>query len=260
MKNLNYIVERVRLAMNIGTTQYDQQFLQWAIDGYRKLNELELIQTTIKSVKLPVVDHKANLPKDYQDYIRIGICHNGILINFDKNDDLCLESDSPSCPCSEEEIQNGIQNACDGAFGNDGLTTMWTFPMVGQPYSYSYTVGSYGVGPGFYHGGYKMDLAKGQIIFDRCVTCEEVVLEYVGDVLNDMGNALILDSHTQCLVNYVNWQRHLWSPDPMLQRSERTRWNTWYTSLLDINSKLQKMNKHEWVQLFRAYTYQSVKA
>lgn len=256
MKNLNYIVERVRLAMNIGTTQYDQQFLQWAIDGYRKLNELELIQATVKSVKLPVTNNKANLPTDYQDYLRIGICCNGILINFDKNDDLCLTSETPSCPCSDEEIEGCISNACNGTGGDIG----WGYPMVGQPYSFSYTVGSYGIGPGFYHGGYKLDLAKGQIIFDRCVSAEEVVLEYFGDILNDAGNALILDSHTQCLVNYVNWQRHLWSPDAMLQRSERTRWNTWYTSLLDINSKLQKMNKHEWVQLFRAYTYMGTKS
>jgi len=270
MKNLNYCLERVKLNLSIVGTQHDQQLLQWLIDGYQKLNELEIVSASVKVAELPIVNHKATLPRDYQDYLRIGVCVNGRFINFDKNDSLCLPMDNKNeCPCSGEEIQDFITGCCNTnpasagtVDGNIGLGSVagWWFPTYGQPYSYSYSMGSYAIGPGFYHGGYKIDLHSQQILFDQCVCIDHCVLEYFGDFMNDMGNAYVPENMVQCLINYVNWQRAIWSPDAMVQRQTQANHSRWYQSVRDIVSKQQKMTKNEWVDLIREYTYQGVKA
>jgi hypothetical protein len=263
MKNLIYCVQNFKLTKLQGVvdTAHDQFFLQCAIECLRKMQQFEMIDTAVKSVRLPVTNdnnnHKTvNLPKDYYDFIRIGTCHNGIMINFDKNDSLCLDVDN--CPCASESeiiaIQNNILNSQD-----NGYPTWW-YPLWGQPYSYSYTIGSYGIGPGFYHGGYKLDLAKQQIILDAYVHAEEIVLEYIGDFVNDMGNALVPETYVQAVVKYIDFMRCDSSIDSKLYNRAATKYNQWYAEIRDINSKQQKLNKAQWVQLLRAYTYLGVKA
>lgn len=259
LKNLTYLVEKLRMNLGLASTQYDQQFLEWFIDGYRKMNQLELVQGTTKSVRIPVVNHRANFPNDYNGMIRIGVCRGGTFIAFDKNDELCF-ADENKCPCAAEDINESINQCCNGEMGNDGLSTMWAFPIFGQPYSYSYTVGSYAIGPGFYHGGYIEDFNTRQFVFDNCIGIDEIVLEYTGDFLNDMGNALVTEAMIEPLMNYADWQRCKWAMDARLNQMERTRWNTWFTSLRDYNAKVQAMTKENWLNIFRSYMFQGNKA
>lgn len=263
VKNLVYCVQNFKMTklQGVVNTDFDQYYLQLAIEGLRKMQQFEMIDTAVKSVSLPVTNdnnnHKiVNLPQDYYDYIRIGICVDGIFINFDKNDSLCLDVDN--CPCATESeivaIQNNILNSQD-----NGYPTWW-YPLWGQPYSYSYTIGSYGIGPGFYHGGYKLDLAKRQIILDAYVHADEIVLEYIGDFMNDMGNALVPDNYVQLIVKYIDWQRCEASIDPNMYRRAPSKYSQWYQEVRDCNSKNQKLTKFEWTSLFRAFTFQGVKS
>ncbi len=116
MKNINFLVERFRLNLNLGTTQFDQQFLQWAIDGYRKLNNLELVPGAIKAVELAVVNDRANLPVDFSDFIRIGVCRHGEFISFDRNDELCAPADG--CACDTPDIETNMNQCCNGEGAN----------------------------------------------------------------------------------------------------------------------------------------------
>ena len=67
MKNINYVVQNYRLSNGIVSTQYDQQFLQWAVNGLKKMKQLGLFQEVVKAVELPVnlEKHTANLPNDF---------------------------------------------------------------------------------------------------------------------------------------------------------------------------------------------------
>lgn len=261
MKNLIYTVQNFRLNLGIATTQYDQQYLQWAIDELKILRDWNLLPEIVKSVKIPidksVYPFQANLPNDFIDYVRIGICMpNGTVLNFAKNDDLCLPFES--CPCDNGQLAEDQVNCC-----NDALTggwPVWGFPIWGTPYSFSYATGSYGVGPGNYPGGYKLDIPNGLILFDNCVRADHFIMEYFGDAVNDMGNALITDNMVRVLVNGMDKQRKRWSPDKSLRREYSEAYNIWYQSIRDLNSKQQMLNKHEWVLLFREYCYLGVKA
>mgnify|MGYP006262628783 CR=1 FL=1 len=181
MKNLIYVVQDYRISIGLTSTEHDQQLLQFSIGGIKELKDLELWGTCVKAVRLPVTNRIANLPADYTDgsLIKLGVCHCGVFIQFDTNDDLCIPTDN-ACPCDSEAISNSITNCLNvsNSDGDGGGLFAWNYPIFGQAYSYSYTMGSYAIGPSYNHGGYKIDLAKQQIVFDRCVDPEYVVLEY----------------------------------------------------------------------------------
>lgn len=259
-KNLNYVVENYRLSNGIVGTQYDQQYLQWAISGLKKLKQLGLVQEIVKAVELTIdkENNTANLPEDFDtnSFIRMGICRNGVFINFDKNDALCLPEEK-ICPCEPEHIQAQINACCNGG-GTD--FPLWVYPIYGQPYSYSYTVGSYAIGPSFYHGGYKIDYAKRKIVFDACVTVDTCIIEYFGSVVGDMGNALISEALEEVLFNYIHWCRCRFAIDQSISRQQQQAYSTYYQSVRDLNSSQQALTKHDWVALMRRYVYQGVKA
>lgn len=255
MRNLTYIVENYSIKSGIVGTQHFQQLLQFATDGYRKLRDLGQVQILVKAVKLDIVDHKANLPIDFVELIRIGVCRCGIMIPFDKNDALCLPHEE-KCDCTAESINNCFSCASNqNAEGN----SFWAFPVFGQPYSFSYSVGSYAIGPGNYSGGYKIDWHNQQIIFDHCVECDSCVLEYVGDFLNDMGNAMVPEKLIEPLVQWMDYERKYWSPDASYRRESGNARVRWYQTVRDLNSNNNAFNKHEWVELFRSYCYQGNK-
>jgi len=122
LTNLNYIVEFYRLSNGVASTQYDQQFLQWAVAGLKKMKQLGLYAECVKAVEIVInkENNTASLPKDYDvdSLIRMGVCRGGIFLNFDKNDALCTP-DEIGCKCpTADQIENNIKSCCDG--GGEG--------------------------------------------------------------------------------------------------------------------------------------------
>lgn len=257
IKNLTYVIQNYRLSAGIATTEFDQQLLQFAINGLRKLNELGLVQNTVKGVKLDIVNNRVNLPSDFVQLVRLGVCHQGVLIAYDRNDELCLDNEAQCAPCGNDEIE---QCCAQYASGNTEGVGSWTFPVYGQPYSYSYTAGSYAIGPGFRHGGYKIDYHAQQIIFDKCIRPTYIVLEYIGDFMNDMGNAIVPNNFIECLTLWIEYERKYYSPDAGMRREANGARVRWYQSCRDINAKNQALTKHDWVVLFREYCYMGNKS
>lgn len=258
MHNLNYIVQNFKSSMGIVSTDHDQQLLQWSVNGMKELNtKYKMVEQAIKGRELTIENGVANLPSDFVDFIRLGICVNGTFINFDMNDEICMVEDA--CPCDAETITTTINQCCGGG-GITGDLGIWNYPMLGQPFSYSYTVGSYGIGPGFYHGGYKIDKNAGVIRFDNCVQATSCILEYVGDFMTLMGNAMVTEPIERALILYMNAERKMWSPDQRQNNQEPGARAKYYQEVRDINSARNAMNKQAWVALWRSYCYLGLKA
>jgi hypothetical protein len=260
--NLNYLCESYRLSNGIVSTQYDQQFLQWAIDGMIKMKQMGLLPEVVKAVELPInkENNTADLPEDYDfdSLIRMGVCRNGTFIQFDKNDTLCLPHET-GCKCpSSEDIATGI-DACCNSCGGEGFPS-WAYPIYGQPYSYSYTVNNYAIGAGYYHGGYMIDYSQRLIKFDKCITVDTCVLEYFGNVTNDGGNALVSEGMREVLINWIHYCRCRFSPDANMRREMTSAKSTWYQSVRDFNSTQNAMDKFQWLNLIRRYVYQAPKS
>lgn len=257
MRNLNFIVENYRLSSGFVGSQFDQQLLQFAINGMRKLRDLGLMKEVVKATQLTVTNtnsrHVANMPADFNDggqMIRLGVCKCGVMIQYDANDQLCLpNSNVESCSCTDEDINNCVNEAGDG--------DAWNFPVFGQPWSYSYTIGSYFVPPVNYRGGYKFDFRNRQIILD--VDVDDIVLEYYGDFLNDMGNCIVPEQYIECLTLWLDYERKYWNPDAQIRREAPSARVRWYQVVRDLNSKGQALNKHNWLNLFRSFMFQGTK-
>lgn len=261
MKNLNFVVQNYRLARGIVSTQYDQTFLQHAINGLKEMKAMGLYQEAVKAVELIInKEHNtATLPEDYNadSLIRLGICRNGVFINFDKNDALCLPSEK-DCACpTQDEMVSQIESCCNGTFSGYGW---WVYPIYGNPYSWSYNAGNQSIGPGNYKGGYKIDYAKRLIQFDKCVTVDTCILEYFGDVVNDAGNAIVSEQMQSVLFNYIHYCVCRFSPDAAMRREAPMAYNTYYQKVRDLNSNQQALTKSDWLQLMRRYVYLNPKA
>lgn len=261
MKNLNYLVQSYKMSRNIISTDHDQQFLQWFINGMQEMSsKYKMVPAALKGVALDIVNNEANLPADYQKMMRIGICCNGVFINFDLNDDICLTPNG--CECNEETVVNQINSCCNNESSNSGN---WWYPMYGQvgpgqPWSYSYTAGSYAIGPGFNHFGYKIDVNRGKIVFDKCIPLQSCVMEYVGDFLTEMGNAFVPETIARALLLYAEAERRYWSPDPRVANGEPSARAKYYQEVRDINADRNALTYDNWVDLLRKFVYQGIKS
>lgn len=263
MKNINYCLQEYKLSIGIVNTQYDQQFIQWMVRGLTKLRQLEQYQECTKSVRLPIdkITNTANFPADFSGrdaMIQIGVCRDGHFINFDKNEDLCLPGEF--CPCNDTQHIQNVMNACCGNDGTYGAWPFWAYPVWGEPFSYSYSAGSYGIGPGFYGGGYKIFEETRQFVFDQCVKGDSFNLVYMGDFMTDTGNALIPDDMVEIMIAWLEYCKKRFSPDVVMRREAPAAKITWYQAVRDYNSANQKLNKSAWLKLFRRLSYMGVKA
>lgn len=265
MKNINYCVQEYKLSIGIVGTQHDQQFLQWCVRCLTKLKQLEQYQQCVKSVRLPIdkLKNTANFPEDFDgraDMVQIGLCRDGRWINFDKNEDLCDPGEF--CPCHDQQHISNVINACCGGgdSGTYGAWPFWAYPVWGEPFSYSYSAGSYGIGPGFYGGGYKLFEQTRTFAFDQCVKADTFNLVYFGDFMTDSGNALVPDDMVEILIAWLEYSRKRFSPDAAMRREAPAAKMTWFQAVRDYNSTNQKLNKSAWLKLFRRFSYMGVKA
>jgi len=189
----------------------------------------------------------------------IGFCCKGVFIHLDQWEDLCTPD--PGCPCNESEMQQQIQNCCNGMItGSEGSN--WIYPLFGQPYSYSYTNGSYAIGPGFSNGGYKIDKTTNTITFSPCLQPDRIRMVYIGDFMNDMGNALVPQTVADCQVlqSYADYQRKLYSPNPTLQRQWKDAYQIFYQNVRDWNTDNSILDYTTWIRLIRTQTFLGVHA
>lgn len=236
------------------------KFLKWANDGYRRLNLAGLMPITMKSVVLDVdsATNTAELPNDYLYYLKIGLCIEGRIVNFDLADSLCLSpNEMNACPCSDEEIEQGINNIL--ATGDNWTGASWYFPYYQHYHNGQFVAGFYGNGAGFYHGGYKINKTTNRIQFDSFVRAPRITLEYVSSGVNSTGDAIIEQTAIPALMAYVHKQRCAFSKD----RNEMMKYgmysNIFTKEARGLNTRQNALTTAEWYQLFRKFTYQTPK-
>lgn len=262
--DLNYCVQSTLADIDKGEGKAYLRHLKWANDAFRRLN-LASGLPTMKTVTLTMdtATNTVTLPQDYIEYSKIGVCRNGVLVNFDMNDSLCLQSaDAASvCECSSEEISTTIDTCCgnDIWMGDSANWGTWYYPYYSSWHNGQFVAGIYGVGAGFNHGGYKINLEAWKIQFDSCVTATEVVLEYKSSGLSGDGNAIVPQTAIPPIIAYIHWKRCLFSRDVMDRRSAESHRLTWVAESSAMFKRKNALTYNEWLQLFRAATYQTPK-
>lgn len=239
IKDIGYIVNLVKIDTEREDSSKDLLFKRWAIQGLKELSKHNVIDFT-KSVRLAVTNRRADLPEDYQEYLKIGICINGKVMNFTINDKICLDTEFDCC--GTENIVTDVTT-----FGQLDVVDPYLYP-----YNWYYSAddrsvfdGIYGHGNVVYKGGYRIDGSKNQIVFDFDI--DEILLEYRGGE----DNAYIPDMCVEALVSFVHSQRCLHSRNRNEQSMYRVHRKKFENQVGIINSKLNGLTLYEIMDIVR---------
>ena len=262
--SLGYVVYQALADLDLPATTHFTKFLHFAIKGYRDLN-LTGAMPSIKYVKIPVNQNTNTclLPRDYITYQRIGVDCNGIFINIDYNSELVLKDANYQleCPKSSKEISGCVNAICaaenvSAAIADFGSWGWGTFFNGGWGWGSI----SYGIGPGFYKGGYRINQQLGVIQFDSVLTPRVVYMEYKSNGLDVNGDAEIPQEAIYPLNNYIHWCRCRFSDDRVLKQQANEFRRLYLIGKQDFEISTDAMNKYEWQDITRRYTFMGVKA
>jgi len=259
--DLWYIVASCKADLDLDSTKHDLRFLKWAIDGFRDLNESGVLET-YKSVRLTVNKNgTVDLPDDYEDYTKVGLCEHGYIINFVANDTICLVP--PKVDCCLDAVKEAERCCRDGNFGaggylNDGwYGNQWYY--LPSFHNGQFTAGIYGLGAGFYNAGFRVNDADRTIQFDKFLCAKEIILEYRSNGGIDKGNAYIPDFAIKALRHYVHWQRCMFSRDPLEKRDTEMHRFRYQRNLKRIVAQINALTASELLDIVRSSFHQAAK-
>lgn len=242
---------------DIGETglRYYQQFLKFGIDCYRRMNLGGLMPTnTSIMLDIDTNTHSAELPPDYVDFLKIGLCINGHVVNFDYNETICTGvqlGGADFCTDCASQIDSDITNIGCGC--TDGLVGWWWYPYS---YNDAWYGGLYGYSGARYHGGYK--IVCNRICFDSHVKVDRVLLEYKSNGI--AGAATIVPEGAIGVVRaYIHLQRVKFSKD-RTTRLEIVPFKSEYNAeLMGFRARKAAMTAHDWKHAYLQSFSQTVK-
>jgi hypothetical protein len=224
IKDLSYVVNRVKLDKGITSTQYDMQIRQFALDGLLELKQMGLISSAFKSVKLPVENRVAdfNHLDDYESYIKIGTIINNKLVTYNLNENIIIDNTISCCevPKTDETL----------------FFPLWSNVGYSTPY--------YGTGSEVYKGGYKVDSYNKKILFD--FDPEYVIMEYTGGV----DNAYLLEGQELALRYYVFWKLSQFSRNDMEKREAILFQREYASKVKGLHRATRSLKAYEIVDIF----------
>jgi hypothetical protein len=194
LMTLDTVVKTCLMDKGETSTRFKQQYLNFAIQVFRRLNLAGMLPTT-KTVLLDI-DSNTNtalLPDDYIDYLKVGLCVGcsgkqiGGFVNLTYNPDICsgLQDATPNtCGCAETFITDANNVACGCTTGMDA----WYYHSYW--YNGGFFDGAYGYGAGVSIGGFNVFLEQGKIAFDSFVSGEKVLLEYKSNGMAGAGTVI----------------------------------------------------------------------
>ena len=257
-KTISYCVNSVLADLDETSKRHYQKFLHYGIQGYRRLNIGNLIDTTIKTVALEV-DQNTNtacLPDDYISFLKVGFSCHGYIVNLDYNSDLRMQLSNDifpdACDCKDELGQ------CVAVLNNtDGQGIDWSgFPFFSSIWYYNsywrngqYNAGFYGRGAGHYRSSYIIDGNKREIQFSSYFRADFVILEYLSTGIED-GDAFIPEDVVPVITNYIHWKRCL--HDPNISKGEAQYWERLYKQeARGLMARKAALSSWDWVNKWR---------
>ena len=241
---LTQIVNELMIEMGEGQTNKFARFYQLGVAALREFN----LDTT--GVPKPIVldindDDTADLPLDYLQYIRIGICVNGEIICLGRNDALCI---------------NKLYDNC-----NDSVAHL-TVTQFGYPNGYlsGYLYGRPNYRNGEFQGGlfgigadnnclgyYRINKETNQIVFSQ-LTCrrEAIIMEYMSDIDSINEDFEVHPFCIAALKDYIFWKVKQRSSKPLGEQQMANR--DYINSSRLMRMRFASATKEEWISAFRS--------
>lgn len=229
---------------------------QIAISGLREFH-LDLTGTS-KMVKLKKSSvNTLDLPQDYLQYIRIGICdQRGNLHNLGVNNNICLTNNYDSC--------GNVTESTQPITTSDRLTLInFTTDYAANHFRNGEMTGAFfGLGGGNnVNGYYKID-TQNWIIKLQGVDVSEVILEYLPNLeqMDENGRMqyTIPEQCVDALKNWIYWKLIVRNRSYNLGEKQMAERN-WWVSFDDARSRLYPVRLQEIQQSWRTFNTLAVK-
>lgn len=251
---ISYCVESVLADLGETSRRHYQKFLHYGIQGFRRLNLGNMVDTTIKTAMLDIDPNTktANLPDDYVDFLKVGYSCNGMIINLDYSDKLRFElSDNvfpDACDCQDElnQCQQYAYAPNDG-FAYPFATSVWFYNSYWR--NGQFNAGIYGQGAGVYRNAYRINKEKWQVQFDSYIKADFVIMEYISNGI-DCADACIEESLIPAITAYIHWKAALY--DPVKNRLEAQMYERlWKQEVRGVIARKSAMSAWNWRQAWR---------
>lgn len=180
------------------------RYLQWGIRGVKKFN-FDII-SSFKAIELPITaTGTIDLPKDFVDYITVGIIADGRVRSLTRNDKMHMANAINDCGQKVLTARGTNSRQVPGIFEDAG----WYF--------YNYRNGQ-NLGQIFGYGGirdnegYRIDKEAGIIQFTSNLVGATIYIEYASDGLTYNGDTLVHVHAEEALIQWIHWQRLRFKP------------------------------------------------
>ena len=199
MRNINYVVNLVRLDLGDTSTYRMQKILQYSLLGLREL-QLKALPNVEVMYSTPNAANIIPMPINFERYVKIGINLGGRVYTLSLNPDMPL-SRKVECGTEVEEALEAcacgnLENVSPAGYGYNFVPHYRAGQYVGE---------FYGQGGGINDNGYfRLDYVRRQIQFQR-LPRTEMYIEYVASGEMD-GSTLIPDLAVAPIRAYVHWQ------------------------------------------------------
>ena len=237
---LNEIVKSLLIQMG---EQDENKFYQFFDIGIRGAKELAFDTTQeIKVAKLHVNDNlTVDLPCDFVNYRRIGVCSEGQLMSLGLDKEMCLPTDFSDCGDSISYASSNL---------SDLNSVYWT----GMPSDKLYGLG----GGNNIYGFYRIDKEKNQIVLSSDYSGREIVVEYISDGSTSNGEYQIHVFAEEALRSYI-WWKHLQRKKNVNMNEKVMARKDWYNEKRIATARFSSFNKEEALQASRKHNKQSPK-
>ena len=247
---LDYIVKNVMVDNWENTEHNYMRYLQWAFRGLKQIN-FDVLRD-VRTVVLTMNDNRTvDLPLDFVNYTKIGVCVNGFIKVLGTRRDMCLTRSLDNCG---NVVRNDVKLNCSV------LDDFGPYTYLFYNYRNGENVGQlFGVGGGRNHRGYyRVDTKNRQISFTTDGEKTDVVIEYISDGVSPTGKSKIHVFAEECLIKWIHWQRIDNKKGENQAEKERKR-REYYNEFRKLRARMKSFTLDELLATFRSSYAQSPK-
>lgn len=230
---LKYIVQQYMLMKGESSLHNYARFYQMAINGFKELN-YDIYGKVTTCIKPLLPNMTVKLPKDYVNYLRIGIITGSVVRWLGKSDNLIIDK-------CDNVITQGV-----GSYTLDDTLAFYY-------YNQNRTTGIgglYGLGGGNnVNGYYSVDTDKGQIAFSS-IRAGKIIIEYISDGITGKGEIFVDAFMLEAITSYVHWKQSVFNKNISL--SERQMLKIEYNEQMNrLVGRNKSFTKSEFLQTVR---------
>ena len=206
MITLEKIIYEVQSDLNDFSNANYMRMLQWLVRGVSDISinhvsNIEVAYLTANNAG------KVDLPADYINYLKIGVCVNGLIQVFGINENLCLRR--------KEECATDID------YSSKELVIKGDIPFVDHYRDGNYQTGVYGVPGGFRTTYFRIDKKNRKIVLGGDIPLGEIVLEYESSGISLTGKTYIEDDFREVLIALLHHRLKQHAPSNTVSIGEK---------------------------------------